>query len=133
MFMCQCEKELQLPFYLVDIIEAAAGEEMRFFSSFHAELCFSPGANVSCSVNMAREVEDACKWSQPTGTIIFMSVCWHKLSLMLKICGFLDSSLCPVAYRSNTFTTQSVKSMLPSQAPFLLMWQLFIGCTAKML
>lgn len=73
MMMCQCEKELQLPFYLVDIIEAAAAdEEMRFFSSFHAELCFSPSANVSCSVNITwlerskMPVNGACQLAQPS-------------------------------------------------------------------
>lgn len=45
-------------------------------------------------------------------------LCWHTFSLKLKICGVLDSSLCPVAYRSNTFTTQSVKSVLLSQDIF---------------
>lgn len=31
MMMCQYEKELQLPFYLVDITEAAAAEEIMVF------------------------------------------------------------------------------------------------------
>lgn len=81
--------------------------------------------------SVARELEDVCKWTLPPDTVTFMSHCWHKFSFNLKICEFLDSSLCSFAYRSNMFTTQSVKSVLLSENTFLLMWQLFISCRAK--
>lgn len=130
--MCQYEKELQLPFYLVDITEAATDEEIKLFIISCRIMILTKCKHVLfCNYNVSREIEDACKLSLPSGTIIFMSLCWHELSLDLKICGFLDSSLCPVVYRSNMFSTQSVKSVLHSQDTFLLMWQLFISCTAQ--
>lgn len=84
-----------------------------------------------CNYNVARELEGVCKWSLPPDTITFISHCWHKFSLNLKICEFLDSSLWSFAYRSNIFTTQSVKSVLLWEDTFLLMWQFFKSCTAK--
>lgn len=75
-----------------------------------------------CNYNVARELDYVCKWSLPPDTITFISHCWHKFSLNLKICEFFDSSLWSFAYRRKMFTTQSVKVLLSADT-FLLMWQ----------
>lgn len=50
MMMCQYERELQLPFYMVDITEAADGEEIKVFI-ISCRIMFLT-KNMTCFVNI---------------------------------------------------------------------------------